>query len=142
MSSTGKLDHLHRSVAVRLSLWFTGLFAVGFTAVFAFLYFLLGRQLEARELEALQLRLQQYADIYEANGVRGLNQRIDEDSDAPHVRSLYARLISPRGDVVWGRVPPDWIDQDERRVVVPEVGVGGRSEKPTPCECHATNSKT
>ena len=88
------------------------MFAAGFAVVFGLLYYLLGQQLEARELEALQLRLQQYADIYEANGVRGLNQRIDEDSDAPHVRSLFARLISPRGDVVWGRVPPDWIDQD------------------------------
>jgi len=123
MSSTDKLE-LRRSVALRLSLWFTVLFAVGFTAVFGFLYFLLGRQLEARESEALRLRLQQYADIYEANGVHGLAERIDEDSAAPHVRSLFVRLISPRGDVVWARVPPDWIDQDAKRVAVPD-GWGG-----------------
>ena len=109
MSFTGTLDQLRRSVAVRLSLWFTVLFAVGFTAVFAFLYVLLGRQLEAREVEALRLRLQQYADIYEARGVRGLELRIDEDSAGPHVRSLFVRLVSPRGDVVWASVPPDWI---------------------------------
>jgi signal transduction histidine kinase len=124
MSFTGTLDQLRRSVAVRLSLWFTALFAIGFIAVFAVLYVLLGRQLEAREVESLRLRLQQYADIYEARGVRGLNERIDEDSASPHVRSLYARLLSPRGDVLWGRVPPDWIDQDERRVAVPD-GWGG-----------------
>jgi hypothetical protein len=89
MSSTGTLSQLRRSVAVRLSLWFTVLFAIGFTAVFALLYVLLGRQLEARESEALQLRLRQYADIYEARGVQGLDERIDEDSAAPHVRSLF-----------------------------------------------------
>ncbi|MFT3781513.1 MAG: ATP-binding protein [Nibricoccus sp.] len=124
MSFTVKLNQLRRSVAVRLSLWFTLLFAAGFTAIFALLYFLLGRQLEARELEALRMRLQQYADIYEAHGIRGLNERIDEDSDTPHVRSIYARLVSPQGDIVWGRVPPDWIDQDERRVAIPD-GWGG-----------------
>jgi len=124
MSFTGTLDQLRRSVAVRLSLWFTVLFAVGFTAVFALLYVLLGRQLEAREVEALRLRMQQYADIYEARGVRGLEARIDEDSAGPHVRSLFVRLVSPRGDVVWASVPPDWIDQDAKRVVVPD-GWGG-----------------
>jgi signal transduction histidine kinase len=124
MSFTGTLNQLRRSVAVRLSLWFTALFAIGFIAVFGLLYVLLGRQLEAREVESLRLRLQQYADIYEARGVRGLDERIDEDSASPHVRSLYARLLSPRGDVLWGRVPPDWIDQDERRVAVPD-GWGG-----------------
>ena len=124
MSFTGTLNQLRRSVAVRLSLWFTALFAIGFTAVFALLYVLLGRQLEARESEALQLRMRQYADIYEARGVQGLAERIDEDSAAPHVRSLFVRLIASRGDVVWARVPPDWIDQDAKRVAVPD-GWGG-----------------
>ncbi len=124
MSFTATLDQLRRSVAVRLSLWFTLLFALGFTAIFALLYVLLGRQLEARESEALRLRMQQYADIYEAWGVRGLSERIDEDSEAPHVRSLFVRLIAPRGDVVWARVPSDWIDQDAQRVTVPD-GWGG-----------------
>jgi signal transduction histidine kinase len=124
MSSTGKFNQLRRSVALRLSIWFTALFAIGFTAIFVLLYFLLGRQLETRESEALRLRQRQYADIYEAGGLPALRERIDEDSAAPHVRSLFVRLISPRGDVVWGRVPPDWIDQDARRVAVPD-GWGG-----------------
>jgi signal transduction histidine kinase len=130
MSFTGTLVQLRRSVAVRLSLWFTALFAIGFTAVFALLYILLGRQLEARESEALQLRLRQYADIYEARGASGLDERIDEDSAAPHVRSLFVRLIAPRGDVVWARVPPDWIDQDAKRVAVPD-GWGGWTVRQT-----------
>jgi signal transduction histidine kinase len=130
MSFTGTLDQLRRSVAVRLSLWFTVLFAIGFTAIFALLYVLLGRQLEARESEALQLRLRQYAGIYEASGVQGLGERIDEDSATPHVRSLFVRLISQSGNVVWARVPPDWIDQDVKRVAVPD-GWGGWSVRQT-----------
>jgi signal transduction histidine kinase len=130
MSFTGTLNQLRRSVAVRLSLWFTVLFALGFTAVFALLYVLLGRQLEARESEALQLRLRQYAGIYEASGVQGLGERIDEDSATPHVRSLFVRLISQSGNVVWARVPPDWIDQDVKRVAVPD-GWGGWSVRQT-----------
>jgi hypothetical protein len=104
---------LRRSVAVRLSVWFAVLFAVGFSAMFGLLYWLLGRQLEEREHEALQLRLQQYSDVYSARGLRGLQERVFEDSRAPYVRSLFIRLISSRG-VVWASVPPDWIEQDEK----------------------------
>jgi len=130
MSFTGTLNQLRRSVAVRLSLWFTVLFAIGFTAVFALLYVLLGRQLEAREGEVLQLRLRQYADIYAAHGLDGLDQRIDEDSYTPHGRALFVRLVARNGDVVWARVPPDWIDQDAKNVAVPD-GWGGWTVRQT-----------
>jgi signal transduction histidine kinase len=124
MSSTGRLDRLRRSVAVRLSVWFAALFAIGFTAIFVLMYALLARQLERRDFEALRLRLQQYADIYQARGLGGMRERISEEREAPHVRSLFVRLVGPRGNLVWGRVPPDWIDQDPRTVNVPD-GWGG-----------------
>lgn len=129
MSSTALPEKLHRSVAVRLSLQFAGLFAAGFTAIFVLLYVLLGRQLEARENEALQLRAQQYRDIYEASGLAGLRQRISEDSEAPHVRTLFMRLVGPRGDAMWGKIPPDWIEQDAKQVAVPDGWGGVTSHK-------------
>ena len=120
-------SNLRRSVAVRLSVWFAILFAVGFSAIFGLLYWLLGRQLEQREHEALQLRLQQYSEVYTARGLRGLQERVFEDSRAPYVRSLFIRLMSPRG-VVWASVPPDWIEQEAEKVTVPD-GWGGWTEK-------------
>jgi signal transduction histidine kinase len=60
-------------------------------------------------------------------GLSGLKQRVEEDSHAPYVRSLFIRLMSPRG-VVWMSVPPDWIDQDAKKVAVPD-GWGGSTEK-------------
>lgn len=124
MSFKAPLNRFRRSVAARLSLWFAVLFAAGFTAIFFLLYVLLGRQLESREVESLKLRLQQYSDIYEARGLVGMRERIAEDSEAPNVRSLFVRLVGPRGNAVWGKIPPDWIDQDARRVAVPD-GWGG-----------------
>ena len=120
-------SQLRRSVAVRLSVWFAVLFAVGFSAIFGLLYWLLGRQLEQREHEALRLRLQQYSAVYVTLGLTGLKQRVEEDSRAPYVRSLFIRLMSPRG-VVWMSVPPDWIDQEAKKVTVPD-GWGGSTEK-------------
>jgi signal transduction histidine kinase len=128
MSSKPPLDRLHRSLAVRLSVWFAALFAVGFTAIFALLYWTLGRQLEARDTEALQLRLQQYAGIYAIAGLYGLEARYVEDSQAPHVRSLFIQLVNRNGAVEWAKIPSDWIEADARQVSVPD-GWGGWAQR-------------
>lgn len=130
MSLRTRFDHLRRSLAVRLSVWFAAVFAVGFTAIFGLLYWTLARQLEARDYEALQLRLQQYADIYAASGLDGLRIRVAEDSQAPHVRTMFIRLVGRGGEAVWGKIPPDWIEADARRVQVPD-GWGGWTARQT-----------
>lgn len=121
---------LQRSLAVRLSLWFAAVFTVGFSAIFGLLYWTLAEQLEARDIEALQLRSQQYADIYAATGLAGLRERVAEDSQGPHVRSLFIRLVGRGGDAVWGKIPPDWIEADARAVAVPD-GWGGWTSRRT-----------
>ena len=41
MSSRPSFERTHGSVALRLSVWFATLFTIGFTAIFALLYWLL-----------------------------------------------------------------------------------------------------
>jgi signal transduction histidine kinase len=114
------LDQVRRSLAWRFSLWFAGWFTVGFVAIFALLYWLLGEQIEARDYEDLQQRLQQYSSVLTQSGVRGLQLRIAEDSQQPNVRSLFLRLVGPGGSQVWGKIPPDWLESDEAVVRVPD----------------------
>jgi signal transduction histidine kinase len=126
MSSSAPLNRPGRSLAVRLSGWFALVFTAGFTAIFALLYWTLARSLDTRDAEALQLRLQQYADIYAASGLNGLRERVAEDSQGPHVRSLFMRIVGPNGNAVWGKIPPDWIESDVQRVEVPSGWVERR----------------
>jgi len=122
-------------VAVRLSLTFALLFTVGFTAIFGLLYWLLGRQLEQREYDALSLRLQDYAVTVNTMGVTGLNMRLADSSNVNGVnlfgdprmspdRSIFVRAMAPDGTVLSLKVPPDWIERDRKNVAVPD-GWGG-----------------
>lgn len=129
-AGSGGASRLQRSLAVRLSLWFAALFTIGFTAIFALLYWTLARQIETREMAALEQRLQQYAGIYTATGLDGLRLRVAEDSQAPNVRSLFIRLVGRGGDAIWGKIPPDWIEQEARQLAVPD-GWGGWTERQT-----------
>lgn len=121
---------VQRSLAVRLSVWFAVLFTIGFTAIFALLYWTLARQLETRETEALESRLEQYAGIYAAAGLQGLRLRVAQDSQEPNVRSLFIRLVGREGDAIWGKIPADWIEEEARRVAVPD-GWGGWTQRRT-----------
>ena len=114
------ISQIRRTLAWRFSLWFAGWFTVGFVAIFALLYWLLGRQIDMREYEDLQQRLQQYSTVLTQSGVRGLQRRIAEDSQQPNVRSLFLRLVGPNGSQVWGKIPPDWLESDEAVVRVPD----------------------
>lgn len=128
--AVGGVSRLQRSLAVRLSVWFAALFTIGFTAIFALLYWTLARQIDTREAEALELRLRQYADVYTASGLNGLRLRVAEDSQAPNVRSLFIRLVGREGDAIWGKIPPGWIEEEARRLAVPD-GWGGWTARTT-----------
>ena len=117
----GLINRLRRSVAVRLSVIFALLFTVGFTAIFGLLYWLLGRQLEHREYDALSARLQEYATVFNLQGMAGLNLRLQTQQQDT---SLFVRAVTPGGMVLAQKVPPDWIDQDWKNVAVPD-GWGG-----------------
>lgn len=114
------VEQIRRSLALRFSLWFAGWFAIGFGAIFALLYWTLGEEIESRDYEDLQQRLQQYSAVYGQSGARGLQRRIAEDSQQPNVRSLFLRLVGPSGSQVWGKIPPDWLEEDQQKVVVPD----------------------
>jgi signal transduction histidine kinase len=114
------VDQVRRSLALRFSLWFAGWFTVGFVALFALLYWLLGQQIETRDYEELQQRLQEYSTVFVQNGLRGLQYRIDQDSQQPNVRSLFLRLVGPNGSQMWGKIPADWLQGEAQRVLVPD----------------------
>ncbi len=119
MPFMGRLDVWRRSVAVRLSLGFATLFTVGFCAIFALLYWTLERHMEERDTDALKESLQQYSATLEAGGLAALQERVSEEGQNPHVRTPFIRIIGPTGNAIWLKIPPDWIESDVRRVVIP-----------------------
>ena len=87
--------------------------------MFAAVYFLLARALDAREREALEVRAAEYADAFEAGGVTAVRALLEREREQPHVRSLFVRIVGPGGDVTFAKVPENWIDEDTQ-VLVPD----------------------
>jgi len=122
-NSTSLISRLRRSVAVRLTLTYTLLSTLGLAAIFALLYWQLGRQLEQREQDLLRLQLQDYIADYNRMGLGFLALRFSGQI-APRDKQLFVKTVAPNGIEQVHNVPDDWIDRDGKNVTVPD-GWGG-----------------
>ena len=120
MSSKPDHSRIGRSLALRLGLWHAALFGAGAAVVFGAVYFLLARTLDAREREALEIRVAEYADAFAAGGVPAVRGLLESEREAPHVRSLFVRIVGAGGDVTFAKVPEDWV-ADDTQVMVPDA---------------------
>jgi len=112
MSSSRRAIHFGRSVAVRLALWNAVLFGLGAAAAMGGVYLLLARALAEREVEALELRSAEYAGAFQRGGVGLLRAVLADEQEQAHVRSLFVRIVGPRGEVTFAKVPQDWPRQE------------------------------
>ncbi len=120
MSSRPDSSRISRSLALRLGLWQAVLFGLGAAAVLVAVYFLLARTLDAREREALEVRAAEYADAFSAGGVPAVRALLESEQEAPHVRSLWVRIVAPGGEVTFAKVPDNWV-ADDTQVLVPDA---------------------
>ncbi|MBI5382790.1 MAG: HAMP domain-containing histidine kinase [Opitutae bacterium] len=110
------IAHLRQSLAVRLGALYALVFALGAAAVFAVLYWFLADALEAKERALVERRAQDYAALYERGGAAAVRAAAEATAEA---NSLLVRIIGTGGNIVFARVPPDWVETQIQRIPLP-----------------------
>jgi len=100
---------LLRNFSVRLNLWYVLVFTTSSLALFLLLYYFLAAALEREEQEVIQARLKEYAAIYQAGGVRGLQSWLYRQEGSPKQKSFFVRLLTGRDSVTLLSVPEEWV---------------------------------
>jgi signal transduction histidine kinase len=113
------LDRIRHSLAVRLGVLYALVFTLGAAVVFGVLYWFLAVALEKRERAVVEKRAQDYAALYENGGAGALRAKLVAGEASPEVNSLLVRIVGPGGDIVFGRVPPDWVETQVQRIPLP-----------------------
>jgi signal transduction histidine kinase len=108
--SSNLFERLRRNVGLRLSLWYAGLFTLSSGALFGLVYYLFAAAVQGKEVEILQARLKEYAAIYATGGTRTLERWLKSASEPKDAPPLFVRLVGPFNNLVFDRVPPDWIE--------------------------------
>src|SRR3954469_13944245 len=106
--SSGLLEPLRRNIGVRLSLWYALIFTATGLALLTLAYYLLAAAIARKDREVLEARLREVAALYEASGVRGIQQWVD--NQPPTVgNTLYVQLLDRFNRGVYAPFPGDWL---------------------------------
>ncbi len=95
-----------RNVGVRLGLWYAFIFGCSAIGLLALAYYLLATAIGKKDQELIQARLREYAAVYNADGVRGLRNSLQEEQG--NQRAFFVRVANPWNTVVLENVPDDW----------------------------------
>jgi len=90
-----QLSGLHRTVGLRLSLWYALVFTASTVVVLVLMYSLVARELERKEVEVIQARAKEYAALFQARGYDELKQRVLQENDPADERSFLVSIVSP-----------------------------------------------
>ena len=105
---SGLLDRLRRNIGIRLGLLYAAIFTLSNLALFTLAYYLLAAAIGSKDREVLEARLKEAATVYEAGGVRVLNNWV-QNQPADVKRSLFVRLVSPFNNVTFVSAPEEWV---------------------------------
>ena len=113
------LEHLRRSLAFRLAVQYSLVFALVAGLLFGVLYFELAQALEARDRAAVEQLAGQFGRAYDSGGLGAL--RVELNSNAsPDVRSYFVRVIDSNNLQIFALVPQDWIQTQVQKIPLPE----------------------
>lgn len=95
-----------RNVGVRLGLWYAFIFGCSAIGLLVLAYYLLATAIGRKDQELIQARLREYAAVYNAEGLRGLRNTLQEEQG--NQRAYFVRVANAWNDVVLENVPDDW----------------------------------
>ncbi len=101
------INTARRNVGVRLGIWYACIFGFSSVALLAIAYYLLAAAIGSKDRELVQLRLHEYADVYNAAGLRGLRDTLQEEQG--NQKTFFVRVVNSWNDVAFTNVPDDWI---------------------------------
>jgi signal transduction histidine kinase len=112
------LERLRRSLAFRLAVQYSLVFALVAGSLFGVLYWELANALEARDRAAVERLAGQLGRAWDSGGAGALRVELNSNT-SPEVRSYFVRVIDPGNATVFFSVPPDWIQTQVQKIPLP-----------------------
>jgi len=97
-----------RTLGLRLTVWYAGIFFASVTAVGLLAYWLLDVSLERRDHDLLRSKLAAYADEYRSGGVTAVSSAVSAEHAQGGPDLVLVRLIGVDSEVRLASVPAAW----------------------------------
>jgi len=99
---------LRRTLGLRLSVWYAGVFILSTLALVSISYALLSSSLAQRDHDIIRATLKEYASRYELGGLAALQRAVQLEERTGSEEQLYVRVIGGGADAVFVRSPQAW----------------------------------
>ena len=116
--SLRSLERLTRTLSFRLNAWYAFVFVASTAGLYLLLYFLLSSTIEKKDREVIETQIKEFAAIYQASGLRGMQLRAESTADGRKSRSYFIRMVDPQGKAYIVSVPPDWVEYESSELQI------------------------
>jgi heavy metal sensor kinase len=121
-----KLLEVRHTLAVRLTLWYGGVFTLSACVAFILFYFLLTSFMRQQTDQDLVKQVDRYAAILSIQGAGGVQQAVTLEAQAAGVKKIFIRLLYPNGDVFSSSNMDYWQDISISRAAIKKL-IEGRN---------------
>jgi heavy metal sensor kinase len=106
------LKRFRRTLGLRLTLWYSAIFAISSLVVFVTAYLYLAASLQQKDQEAISGKLKDYQAQYQAGGIIALRNDIKFQKYAGKPQEYFVRLAGPHNRALFLSLPDHWADFD------------------------------
>ena len=108
--SFARLNKFRRSLAVRLTFWYAGMFTALAAVAFTLFYLLIQAVVQERIDRELVRRLGQVTDIYTVRGIEGSMDMAGEEAKTAGESQVFYRFLAPGGEIFTSSSMSYWRD--------------------------------
>src|SRR5882672_2810613 len=90
-----QLNRIRRTITFRLVLWYSGIFVLSTSFLFALAYVLLSSSMQQKEREEIHQKLEEYAAQYRLGGLDGMKKEVALEEKTGKEHSFFVRLVGP-----------------------------------------------
>jgi signal transduction histidine kinase len=106
--SFATLNRIRKTLGVRLTSWYFGLFTLSTGVLFGTAYVLLGAILQSKDQEAVLLELQEFASEYQRGGLDAVEQEITLHQSHAGKVLFFVRVADPGNHTLLLSIPSQW----------------------------------
>ena len=107
-------ERFHRTLAFRLTFWYSAIFILGFLILSVISYFFVFASIRDNR-PAIRKELARYMDLADTGGVPAIEGRVKRQSDSSRRRSFFVRVVDARDRTILLSHPRLWANFDLRR---------------------------
>ena len=112
----GLPKNLRKTVAFRLTLWYSAIFILSSILLFALAYFLLTSSLSRQDKQTIQLKLKELSALYETGGIESLKRELTVEKKFEKKAPLLIRVAGRDNKAFLLVIPYQWAEFDIKQL--------------------------